>query len=244
MNKKWASELRGDCLQTKSIWRAKWEQTICPHFPKDGYALDCGCGPAYYRDLLGDRYVGIDIQHNFPKGGDYVRGSASDMPFRDGIFDFVLVSALLEHVKDPRRVVSEVCRVLKENGCVALSTPSRFGVKYETLKAFKGYNIEDLERTVYNHGLRVQKRFIVGGPFSILFAEIESVIRPRIKAEPCEIPSFEGEQYYRIVSRSLVGRIALKIREIILSLIIQIETKLRLRIPYQGSCIFCSKVSQ
>ena len=230
-------------MQTKSIWRAKWEQVICPCFPKDGYSLDCGCGPAYYRDLLGDRYVGVDIQQRFPKSGDYLRGSASDLPFRDSIFNFVLVSALLEHIKCPDRVISEVRRVLKENGCAALSTPSRFGVKYETLRAFKGYNIEDLERIAYSHGLKVQKKFIVGGPFSILFAEIESVIRPKIKIEMCEIPSFEGEQYYRIFSRSLGGRMVLKIRGAILPLIIQIETKLRLRIPYQGSCIFCNRVS-
>jgi len=231
-------------LQTKSIWRAKWEQIICPHFPKDGYALDCGCGPAYYRDLLGDTYIGVDIQHKFPKNGNYVRGSASDLPFRDDIFDFVLVSALLEHVKDPSRVVLEVHRILKEDGCAALSTPSRFGVKYETLKAFKGYDIEDLERIAYSHSLKVQKKFIVGGPLSILFAEIESIIRSKIKVEPCETPSFEGEQYYRTLSRSLGGKMALKTRGTILPLIIQIEKKLRLTIPYQGSCIFCSKVSQ
>lgn len=46
-----------------------------------------------------------------------------DLPFKDEQFDFVILTAVLEHVADPVRVVSEVERVLKQDGIVYAVTP-------------------------------------------------------------------------------------------------------------------------
>ncbi|MDQ3143963.1 MAG: class I SAM-dependent methyltransferase [Pseudomonadota bacterium] len=46
-----------------------------------------------------------------------------DLPFRDGVFDGVLIQAVLEHVLDPWRVVAEIYRVLKPEGGVYANTP-------------------------------------------------------------------------------------------------------------------------
>jgi SAM-dependent methyltransferase len=48
---------------------------------------------------------------------------AHDLPFGNEEFDFVLVIAVLEHVADPQRVVSEIWRVLKPTGRVYAATP-------------------------------------------------------------------------------------------------------------------------
>jgi SAM-dependent methyltransferase/uncharacterized protein YbaR (Trm112 family) len=48
---------------------------------------------------------------------------AHDIPFCDGSFDGVIVQAVLEHVADPYRCVSEIYRVLKPNGLVYAETP-------------------------------------------------------------------------------------------------------------------------
>jgi SAM-dependent methyltransferase len=45
------------------------------------------------------------------------------LPFPDGTFDGVVVQAVLEHVLDPCRVVSEIHRVLKPRGIVYAETP-------------------------------------------------------------------------------------------------------------------------
>jgi SAM-dependent methyltransferase len=45
------------------------------------------------------------------------------LPFADSQFDFVILTAVLEHVIDPIRVVEEVGRVLKLNGVVFAPTP-------------------------------------------------------------------------------------------------------------------------
>jgi SAM-dependent methyltransferase len=231
-------------LQTKSVWRAEWEKVVIPYFPRNELTLDCGCGPAYYRHLFGDNYVGLDVQRCFSKGGAYVRASATNLPFCDKSFDFVLASALFEHIKNPDEALSEICRVLKRGGCVLLSTPSKYGAKYETLKTYRGYDMEDLERLVSHHKLRIKKRLKVGSVLAIMFAEFENVFRGKIKVSQTELPSFEGEPYYNLLERSVFGRAVLKSREIILSLTLALDTHVPFGSIYQGTCILADDCSR
>jgi SAM-dependent methyltransferase len=46
-----------------------------------------------------------------------------DLPFQDQTFDAVIIHAVLEHVLDPVRVVSEIHRVLKPEGLVYSAVP-------------------------------------------------------------------------------------------------------------------------
>ncbi len=48
---------------------------------------------------------------------------AHDIPFEDSTFDGVIAQAVLEHVAEPQRVVSELHRVLKPRGVVYSETP-------------------------------------------------------------------------------------------------------------------------
>jgi SAM-dependent methyltransferase/uncharacterized protein YbaR (Trm112 family) len=48
---------------------------------------------------------------------------AHDIPFIDGSFDAVIIQAVLEHVLDPVRCVSEIYRVLKTDGVVYSDIP-------------------------------------------------------------------------------------------------------------------------
>ena len=51
-------------------------------------------------------------------------GSAEDLPYPDGYFDKVVCSSSLEHFKDDIKALKEMCRVLKSNGSVVLTTDS------------------------------------------------------------------------------------------------------------------------
>ena len=57
--------------------------------------------------------------------GPYVKiiSDAHDIPFENETFDGVIIQAVLEHVLDPHRCVSEVHRVLKPSGLVYADTP-------------------------------------------------------------------------------------------------------------------------
>ena len=64
--------------------------------------------------------VGSDVSH-----GPYTTliCDSHDIPFDNEVFDCVILQAVLEHVLDPQRCVSEVHRVLKESGLVYAETP-------------------------------------------------------------------------------------------------------------------------
>jgi SAM-dependent methyltransferase len=228
-------------LQTKSVWREEWERILIPLFPRNKLTLDCGCGPAYYKNLFGDNYVGLDIQRYFSKDGMYIRASTTELPFREASFEFVLASALFEHIENPNRALSEICRVLKKEGWVVLSTPSRYGAKYETLKTYRGYDVEDLERLAHYHKLTVRSRFKIGGAFAIMFAEIENIFRQRLKTAKHGLSSFEGEPYYDLFSRSSFGRMVLRLRALFLHLTVAVDTRVPFKALHQGVCILASK---
>jgi ubiquinone/menaquinone biosynthesis C-methylase UbiE len=53
-----------------------------------------------------------------------IQGYGEDLPFPAAAFDVVVSYQVLEHVKDPERVMSEVSRILKPNGTFHFSTPN------------------------------------------------------------------------------------------------------------------------
>lgn len=57
--------------------------------------------------------------------GEYTKiiCDSHDLPFEDNTFDCVIIQAVLEHVLDPHRCVSEVHRVLKPSAIVYAETP-------------------------------------------------------------------------------------------------------------------------
>src|SRR2546426_5150654 len=65
-------------------------------------------------------YVNLDL---FPMTGVDVAADAEALPFPDCVFQRVECDAVLEHVRDPRRVMSEIRRVLAPGGYAHLVTP-------------------------------------------------------------------------------------------------------------------------
>jgi SAM-dependent methyltransferase len=99
--------------------------------------LDVGCGhnllPSW-RAPQADRLVrsvrqlvGVDYDHA-------VRADITTLPFRDGCFDVVTANMVLEHVKDPDQLLSEICRVLVPGGIFIAHTPNLRG--YATFLAW------------------------------------------------------------------------------------------------------------
>lgn len=53
-----------------------------------------------------------------------VRGDALRLPFRDGTFDRIIASEVLEHLQDDATALDELFRVLKPGGRIAVTVPS------------------------------------------------------------------------------------------------------------------------
>ncbi len=54
-----------------------------------------------------------------------MRGDAASLPLKSGSFDRVICSEVLEHVADDRQSVGELVRVLRDDGVIAVSVPTR-----------------------------------------------------------------------------------------------------------------------
>jgi Methylase involved in ubiquinone/menaquinone biosynthesis len=91
------------------------KQKINP--PKTGLVLEIGSGdnPNPRSDILVDRY----INDNTERGGNIVIdrplivADAHHLPFRDGVFSYVIGSHILEHMDDPEQFARELVRVGK-----------------------------------------------------------------------------------------------------------------------------------
>ena len=60
-----------------------------------------------------------------PPGGSAVtRGDATALPFPDGAFDRIIAAEVLEHIDDDGAALSELARVLRPGGTIAVTVPS------------------------------------------------------------------------------------------------------------------------
>jgi SAM-dependent methyltransferase/uncharacterized protein YbaR (Trm112 family) len=64
--------------------------------------------------------IGLEIA---PTPATSVVGDAHKLPFRDASLEGVLIQGVLEHVRDPLRVVAEIERVLRPGGVVYVDVP-------------------------------------------------------------------------------------------------------------------------
>jgi SAM-dependent methyltransferase len=112
--------------------------------------LDLGCRDGSltgaYAD--GNQIVGVDADRQALAAaaglGIETRWADLDEPldFDDATFDVVVAGELLEHLRDPRRVVADVRRVLKPAGTFVGSVPNAYRVK-NRVRFLLGRNPED-----------------------------------------------------------------------------------------------------
>ena len=93
--------------------------------------LDIGCGNCQMLDKLkdlGHQVYGLDLSplrvlKNRKKLKNIEFGYAEEIPFEDNFFDIVIAQEVLEHVFDLKKALSEIKRVLKQNGKTYIQVP-------------------------------------------------------------------------------------------------------------------------
>lgn len=103
-------------LLTTSFSRGREHKFFLKRFKKGAFIVDIGSGA----HRVDSRVVTLDI---FPGDNIDLVASIYRLPFPDGSVDGIIVQSVLEHLKDPKKALTECHRVLKKNGFVFSRTP-------------------------------------------------------------------------------------------------------------------------
>lgn len=151
--------------------------------------LDAGSGK------LGEQYLREEIlatgctlhtcDLNFGPGVDF-EADVSDMPFEDGSYDLVLNTQVLEHVRNPGKVVRELGRVLKPGGLLILTTPQSSPLHNLPWNFFNFTNL-GLRLLMEEAGLEIEKEAAQGGHFALLAFELHWTVQ-EIRRSPLPKP--------------------------------------------------------
>ncbi len=95
--------------------------------------LEVGCGAGHILEKIrhGSLY-GIDIsdiqikraKERLGEKAVLTKAPGESIPYEDKFFDKVLCSEVVEHVLDPREVLKEISRIMKDDGILSLSIPN------------------------------------------------------------------------------------------------------------------------
>jgi len=154
--------------------------------PRGARVADLGCGSGVFTDLLrqqGFQSVGLDIspklielgRRKYP-GLELIQGDAENLPFESGSLDGVLLSGLVHHFPDPRKVASEIRRVLRSGGRFVAFDPNRMNpfmwlYRDRSSPFYSSVGVTENERPVLawrvadifrNEGFRVRSDYLAG----------------------------------------------------------------------------------
>lgn len=96
-----------------------------------GTMLDIGGGTRRGRFKSSKYVTNHIIFDKFRCSGTTVRGDAEYLPFKEGAFDSIKCTEVLEYLNSPEQAVSEMRRVLKGFGGMMVSTPFNIGIHYD-----------------------------------------------------------------------------------------------------------------
>jgi SAM-dependent methyltransferase len=100
--------------------------------PCGARVLDAGAGEGQYAHFFSHcRYAGVDLGVG-EAAWDYsrldARADLAALPFRNGAFDAALNVVVLEHTREPHRIVAELARVLRPGAPLLLVAPQQWAV--------------------------------------------------------------------------------------------------------------------
>ena len=132
----WKSFYKGNLPQR--VWKRKIANIIWKMFPPEGNnnLLDIGCGSS----PIISKYPGatgidvnlskLNLMRSKCKNTTFLAMWAENLwQFGDNTLDKVLFIETIEHLENPKKAISEIVRVLKDNGEVIIATPETGGVR-------------------------------------------------------------------------------------------------------------------
>jgi SAM-dependent methyltransferase len=178
-----------------------------------GRLLDLGCGNVplleVYRTYVED-IVCVDWPASLHQQQhvDIFADVAQSVPLRDGSFDTVVLTDVLEHVPVPETLIGEIARVLRPTGRAIIGVPFFYWL-HETPRDFNRYTRFQLERLCEHAGLEVLQLVEIGGSPEVIADVVGKSLasRRRLAATFVTIASW-------LLRRSVVRRASEKTRSL------------------------------
>lgn len=131
--------------------------------------LDVGAGSGHYREIFCEQqYLAIDRGYEQSNiAGLTVVADIAAIPFAANTMDAAICLEVLEHVQEPKAILSEIYRVVRPGGQVMVSTPFCFGEHMQPYDFFR-YTRFELAEIFVDTGFNVLSIQPRGGYFTLL----------------------------------------------------------------------------
>lgn len=142
-----------------------WLAQELEKLPPGQKIVDIGCGQSQFRDLLDRHYAcGVDF-YPYPMAR-LVTDLNGALPLEDGSCDVAVLSNVLEHIFEPRFLLSEMNRILKPGGHMLIVVPFMIKLHQPPYDFFR-YTNYALERLCSEAGFAQIRVEGVGNIFDI-----------------------------------------------------------------------------
>ncbi|MBI4154416.1 methyltransferase domain-containing protein [Candidatus Woesearchaeota archaeon] len=101
------------------------------HTRDNDCVLEIGCGSGNILSNIPGKKVGMDISLNMVKEckkkikGLFCVGDAEHLPFKEGVFDRIIISEVLYYLPNKEKLVDEIHRCLKPSGEILITSLNR-----------------------------------------------------------------------------------------------------------------------
>jgi len=132
-------------------------------FVKDKITLDAGCGEGYgtyYLSKYCKKIIGIDISREaieYAKRTYYAENlefqvmDLRKLEFQKSYFDAVISFAVIEHIKEYKVYISELCRVMKKDGICIISALNKITPISLDAYHYQEFTPEELKELLLNY---------------------------------------------------------------------------------------------
>jgi SAM-dependent methyltransferase len=130
-------------------------QDLAPNIK--GKTLDIGCGSKPYEKIFqASEYIGLEIdspENRKGKKADYFY-QGDIFPFPDDSFDSIVTNEVFEHIFNPENFLSEIHRVLKQDGILLMTVPFVWD-EHEQPYDYARYSSFGIKFLLEKHGFKI-----------------------------------------------------------------------------------------
>lgn len=158
-----------------------------------GNTLDFGAGRAKYKGIITQKSAQYTAFDMIAGPNVDIVGDALKPPFKDGEFDTIISTQVLEHVEKPWVMVSEIARILKPGGICIMTAPFMVPYHADPYDFFR-YTKQGLASLFKNEGFEIVESQSYGKTFTVLVEMIHFVFfshyTPRSKSKQVWVSRF------------------------------------------------------